>query len=452
MVSITNKRIEYGLFLLLFSSFFISFSKNIYCFDMWWHLATGELILKNHIIPKTDPFSYTKFGEPWIDHEWLAQVIFYSIYKKSGMLGLTIFKCLILTLALYLVYLNIRKKCDPLVSLTFTFFSCVLLNCLGIPTRPLIFTLFFLSLTFYLLENEKYSPLFIIFPLWVNFHAGFILGTFILTFYAMRRKEAKLLIPIALCFLNPYTYKIFLYPLQYAKSSVHTAHITEWQSPSFHKLSPFEAFLLASFFIFPFSSPSIFELFLFVIFVHFSLFAVRNIMFFAIIAMPIIAWNFSKMLKKIVEKSDPKINYIANIFIPSFFIGLIIFGSFANFLFVKKMKFNEDEIFPSKACEEVKKLEGNLFNLYAWGGYIIWKLYPEKKVFIDGRADLYQDLVGEYKKVVGVTPEADKILDKYNVTIVLIPTNSSLSVFLKEKEEWGLKYRDDLAEIYVREN
>ncbi|HEU4402107.1 MAG TPA: hypothetical protein VFT43_08375, partial [Candidatus Polarisedimenticolia bacterium] len=44
-------------------------------YDYWWHLATGRLILERHAVPHADPFSFTAAGRPWIDHEWLFQVL-----------------------------------------------------------------------------------------------------------------------------------------------------------------------------------------------------------------------------------------------------------------------------------------------------------------------------------------------------------------------------------------
>src|ERR1044072_2941881 len=39
--------------------------------DLWWHLKTGALIVRNHAIPAVDPFSYTAPGKHCIVQEWL---------------------------------------------------------------------------------------------------------------------------------------------------------------------------------------------------------------------------------------------------------------------------------------------------------------------------------------------------------------------------------------------
>jgi len=72
------------------------------CFDMWWHLRTGELILEQGSVPDADPFSYTAHGRTWITHEWLAEVLFFGLHNMGGVNLLIIFKALVAGLAVFL--------------------------------------------------------------------------------------------------------------------------------------------------------------------------------------------------------------------------------------------------------------------------------------------------------------------------------------------------------------
>ena len=49
--------------------------------DLFWHLATGRLILEKREIPRTDPFSFASDRIPWMDHEWLWQVAAQKAYE-----------------------------------------------------------------------------------------------------------------------------------------------------------------------------------------------------------------------------------------------------------------------------------------------------------------------------------------------------------------------------------
>src|SRR5512137_2118101 len=78
--------------------------------DFWWHLRTGQLITETGSPPRTDPFSYTKFGEPWITHEWLSEILIYRLYQ-IGDYGLLVFIfSVIITTAFLLVYLRSPGK------------------------------------------------------------------------------------------------------------------------------------------------------------------------------------------------------------------------------------------------------------------------------------------------------------------------------------------------------
>jgi hypothetical protein len=87
---------------LLFLSFIIAFFK-ITDSDVWWHLKTGEYILA-HGIPSTDPFSFTAAGNHWVTHEWLAEVLFYLLYKLGGFTLLIAFKAAISAAIAYLIF------------------------------------------------------------------------------------------------------------------------------------------------------------------------------------------------------------------------------------------------------------------------------------------------------------------------------------------------------------
>ena len=71
---------------------------------------------------------------------------------------------------------------------------------------------------------------------------------------------------------------------------------------------------------------------------------------------------------------------------------------------------------------------GEMFNHYNWGGYLIWKLWPEHRVFVDGRTDLYGDeILREYMAIQTARPDALQLLDAYGVSFVLTGAHDALS-------------------------
>jgi hypothetical protein len=93
---------------------------------------------------------------------------------------------------------------------------------------------------------------------------------------------------------------------------------------------------------------------------------------------------------------------------------------------------------------------GELYNPYDWGGYLIWRLFPERLVFIDGRADMYGDpFLLEYVDVASATPGWEDALASHDVCTALVEVDSPLSSAMSRSPDWGCAYLDETAAIYL---
>jgi tetratricopeptide (TPR) repeat protein len=113
-----------------------------------------------------------------------------------------------------------------------------------------------------------------------------------------------------------------------------------------------------------------------------------------------------------------------------------------------------------------ENLKGNMFNEFFVGGYIMYKLGPDIKTYIDGRTDMFlPSILPEYIKVAGDTKADDQtymrnftgLMDKYHVCWAILTTNRyslswRLSRLLGSDPNWQLVFFDDRAYIYVRKN
>jgi len=100
------------------------------------------------------------------------------------------------------------------------------------------------------------------------------------------------------------------------------------------------------------------------------------------------------------------------------------------------------------------QLPGQMFNSYNWGGYLIWSLYPDEPVFVDGRTDLYalnSRVLEDYARVHWIRPGWQEVLDAYPIGHVLTEHTGLLDMMLGQTPGWEVAYRDDVAVIYVRE-
>jgi len=86
-----------------------------------------------------------------------------------------------------------------------------------------------------------------------------------------------------------------------------------------------------------------------------------------------------------------------------------------------------------------------------WGGYLIYRIYPQTLVAVDDRHDLYgEEFLKSYLKLVNVEPGWEDLLTNYNIHRVLLPTGSAPANILAETAEWTMIYEDEVGVIFVR--
>jgi hypothetical protein len=117
--------------------------------------------------------------------------------------------------------------------------------------------------------------------------------------------------------------------------------------------------------------------------------------------------------------------------------------------------FNEQmhhETLPVGAVEWIRehRPDGEMFNPYNWGGYLVWALWPEYRVFVDGRTDLYGDeILRQYLDVWLLRPGFEDILASYDVRLVLTYSNDVRSAHLACVDGWTNVFRDEIADVWV---
>jgi hypothetical protein len=474
--TLTLRRIFVWAFLLSLFSLAIRQCVNIDT-DFWWHLKSGQYIIQTGSIPHLDPFSFTKGSSEWIAHEWLSEVIMYATFRVAGWTGLLLLFGAIITAALGLCYCRCEGK--PFIAAV-AVLGAALASAPLFGLRPQMFT--FLMASIFLLVLDRYllrgsSRLLWLLPglmlLWVNLHAGFALGlALILLFVVMTAMEQDwkktipllktLVVCIAVIPLNPNGFRMFSYPLETLFSPAMQSLIQEWFSPDFHqaRFLPLALLMLATFTVLALSPQRVRpgELLGLLVLSLATLRSGRHIPLFAIFAAPLFAryflyWTSSRKRAPGTVPAGPAttaqiiLNLILLLLPP-----LVIARQMIDF---KSHEADyESRRFPAAAVDfiQTQQLPGPVFNDYNWGGYLIWKLYPDRKVFIDGRADVYGDsFIFEYQK----TYEADQgwrdRLNRYGIRTVLIEPHSSLATLLREEKGWRTVFEDPRAVIFTRE-
>jgi hypothetical protein len=450
--------------------------------DVWWHLKTGQLIAQTGTVPHIDSFSFTRAGFPWVAHEWLTELFIYGIYRISGWGGLIVVFSLIVSAAFFLVYL--RSAPDPYSSGV-----VVLLGAWATApvwgVRPQVVSLLLTSLCFLILERSErnLSLLWWTLPLtvlWVNLHAGFALGlALILLFLAgelleqftssrpsnharLRALAITFLFDLLLVPLNPNGAKMYLYPVDTLRSDTMPKYIAEWASPNFHHAEyvPFLVLLLATIANLVWSRLRVRprDILLLMVSTFAGLSSIRLIPFFVLVAVPILSRPVKRWARSGHSQAQAPTVSRAPLPYAGLLNALILFAmtAFVGFQInsvVQRQPQVEAQHFPvgAVACLQAHPAAGPLFNLYDWGGYLIWKLNPQTPVFIDGRADLYgESLMRQFADTYGLKGDWHEALQTWRIETVLMNPDSALAVALRNAPGWEVSYSDSQAIVFER--
>jgi hypothetical protein len=447
--------------------------------DVWWHLKTGQLILQNRAVFHSDPYSFTKFGQPWINHEWLSDVIIFNIYRSVGWIGLIGAFAAVVSATAMIVFC--RCGGSAYLAAAFTVWGTIA-SAPSWGVRPQAFSLLLSSVLLLLLERSQATPelhwwILPLMAVWVNLHAGFAIGIAFIALFLLgesldriigftepsskRLKYLSITLAssIAIVPLNPYGIRMYAYPFLTIHSHAMQAYIAEWASPNFHQPMYLPAlFLLLAIFVAASISPLRLppsEWILLSATTWAGLQAARHIPLFVLVAVPILAqlmhaWLLKHNLSLSGRAAFPRtLRTTTNGVVLA---ALMIFSTLKLRSAGRDQESIERKCYPTSAVAFLfaNHVPGPMLNAYNWGGYLIWKLYPQNPVFIDGRADVYgDDFLDQFAFAYELAnPSWVSTLERYHVETVVLPPESPLASALRQLKDWKQLYGDTQAVIF----
>ena len=177
--------------LVLASFFFAAVTRTVADADLWGHVVFGRDIVQLGAIPSRDHYSFTS-DVPWINHEWLAEVVSYLSYDAAGPAGLVAVKSALVLATLAVVFVSLRPiSADVVVHDLLVFVAIAGIYVRAITFRPQVFSLVLFAVLLLLLVNVERGhrkalvavPM--VFVLWANLHGGWIVGLAALGIWAI---------------------------------------------------------------------------------------------------------------------------------------------------------------------------------------------------------------------------------------------------------------------------
>ncbi|GAB4485747.1 MAG: hypothetical protein OHK006_12450 [Thermodesulfovibrionales bacterium] len=435
-------RFSSGLLLACFFIFaFFLLNKPLTDPDMPWHLKTGEYIWQHKTIPATDPFSYAQDEIPFIGHfiltqYWLAQLFLYFVYTAFGAYGLIFTGAAIFTAIFALLAYLLRPAG---VYLTLAYLGSFGLLILGnfVALRPQILTFLFTAVTIVLIEGflarktlRFIAPFPLLMLLWSNMHGGFIFGVVIMLIYLFSVVFTSLIgsrypafpptsltrgqiaafavatfLSCALSLLNPNTYHAFLYAFVTHSQKLFSM-VSEYQTPlamaksnptgmiiAYWALLPAILILVLYFIRQRLVTPALLLLFA----VSLSFVGVRYISLFAIVA--------TSVLRYLPLNLDRKLPLRPRIILNICLIAVLAASSAFSAQKLRRLEFHVLETFTyfpigAAAFLHEKKISGNIFSSYNKSSYLLFKLFPESRLYADSRY-ISERRIGTMMAIVG---------------------------------------------------
>lgn len=439
--------------------------------DTFWHLAAGRWIWQQGQILDHDVFSLTRLGQPWVYPGWLAELVMFGFHQAFGLFGLNMYTLLAVLGAFWLVW---RGMSQPELLRGFVVLMAAAASAIFWSARPQMITLVFSAVFLVAMESERQQTagwrlwlLPLAMAVWANSHGGFIAGHLTVLAYfggallqlllnrllgeqswseawrlhgtRLKRLTLLLLLLVVVVALNPFGPRMIFYPFQTLSLGTLSNYIQEWQSPNFHQANtwPFAAMLLLAAVAMALSERSKrpHELLLYLGFGALALHSARNIALFAIGTSLLTARHLDSALKPLVEKIGAgrqvpleladRLNIAAAILLG---LALLLWG-WPRISSPASLRAIQAE-FPAEATDYLLEQGGQpaVFHTYRFGGYLIWRGFPQLRSFVDGRTDLFGDeLLSQYLATYLAEPGFIERLAEWNIEWVLVEPDSPLA-------------------------
>jgi len=457
--------------------------------DIWWHMRNAEYLIRSHHFARSDMYSFTVAGRPWINTEWLSEIPFYLAYRALGLVGIqTLTFLLPTTIFLLLLRLCYKESLSFKASILACAFATFLAK-VSYGPRTILFgyvlMVVLLSILYAFREERKrvlwlLPPLFLV---WVNTHGSWALGLILFFLLAVSgfvqgdwgrvesrqwtRAEVKHLTiagtaSICALFVNPYGWRAVYYPFDLAlNQKLNIAHVQEWTPVNFQDLrGKLVLLLIVTLLVGALLRArrwNLGELLILLFAMYTALVHIRFLVLLGIVMAPILAKVFDFFPGYQPQLETPRVNMAV---IACALTAMVFFWP-RNSQLEKSL----NKTYPAGAVAymQLHRMHADVLNFYLWGGYLEWHS-RQTRVFVDSRVDIfeYAGVLFDYLHFLEADSLDEKpgpLLDKYRINYVLFPPSKNsnknldgggLMYILEHDPNWKVLYRDDVSELLER--
>jgi hypothetical protein len=430
--------------------------------DTWWQLRAGRDMWTARRVLLTDTYSHTAYGAFWPNHEWLAEVIYYVCYRIGGLALVTLFATALIAAAWAITWRlttgSVRLR-SALTALALVPAS------LHWEPRPHAFSFLFLMLTVYLLVNERYVWLPVVFAVWANCHGGVLTGFLVLavglgtaaiqTRSGWLRRSWTLVACLIAATMTPLGLALWT-ELPRSLARIGQYPLDEWQRAPLTdpRLAPFWIIALVFCVLVvrrlkslragePSALADLTLSACALVLLPLAISAVRNVGLFLMVAVPAASrlWP-AKRGASTVPRERPGLNLAL---MTAAATAAVIAIAWAYAMQIPHLRWTP---LPAGSIAALDRCPGNLYNRYDEGGDLIW-FAPGKRVFLDGRQDPYEPSLVLEQIRIETTGDYAATFSRYHIGCAYLPTSSRIAPRLTA-DRWRSLYRDSSWVVLTR--
>jgi hypothetical protein len=450
-------------------------------------------MLQNQRLPGHDLYTFTVSGHPWIDHEYLTEVLLASLNSWGGLALISLIFGALTWLGFWLLHRTAGGGRRPYV---IAGLGLALGALAGAPIwgpRAQMITFTFTCLELYWIagylsgRSRSINLLPLVVALWANLHGGFVIAFPLLgiaivaegvewvlereeTLRTAHRRRVRTLAQVfVICLVavlaTPHGFSVYANPIETLTSPAQRRLIVEWFSPDFHQLvlAPFLLMIVLLFGGFALRRPTVYHLLLSLAVLILALESVRNVAIFVAACTPILVDTWSGIWEDVraARGWDVPPAPASRLFAVVTVLALLVIAGAVGIRIqssLARQGADNSSEYPVKAADflaDHPEIGTRMYNQYGWGGYLAWRFYPDRdrRVFIYGEASVMGDsFLQQYQDVQTLRPDWQRVLADYRVDYVLYNRHEALTNVLEAlPDQWDCSvYKDGVAEICVR--
>lgn len=435
--------------------------------DVSWHVAAGQWILANGRVPDTDPFSHTMTGQPWVAHEWLAEIVYALAFDLAAYSGLAAVVTVAIMVLHLIVFLHLRSRVGPVATLAaLVAMDVILARFLIARPHVLVWPLLAIWTSVLLNSRDRGSApplaLALLMLLWTNLHGSFPLGFIVAgaigldALVATGWKRPLLLgwlnfglLALIAALLNLNGAEGLLHPLSIM--GMDTLHLIQEWRPSSPTGSPlFHAVLIAALaaVFLKGTRLGVGETAVLLLLLTMAFMQVRHQSWLAIIAAlmltPRISGSSRRQAPPVFASARERRLWIGGAIVVA---AALVVGRLLVPLQTKGHAGTPRGLIAAIPAELKSQ---PVLNEYSFGGPLI---LAGVRPYIDGRADMYGDeFVREYSRIVnrGDFGRFERAVERHGIRWTILPNGQPLAEALDDSPDWQRVYSDDAGVIHVR--